>query len=233
MWIIIWLHRGFQIPPHILFFLNKGVVGCQQPYSLLFCFCCFFKSMSSPLVKKMLVPAFSGRFHQTKKIKNKKKEKRSFCFLCPSPLFFPLTSESFSGRAEAAARRQLDVLHRSAVSRWWSGGILRCFPPQAQTTVRAVGCSSLLVSPLNPCGGRLRLHVHDTWTYRGVFNHSSSGGTLYSGAETGRVHSGGEPVDWGRWESVLGWISLKYFCPLFLFCFFPPPIIALRVRYHW
>lgn len=65
--------------------------------------------------------------------------------------------------------------------------------------------SQLSVFPLNPCG-RLWLHVRDTWTYRGVFNHRSNGETF----------------------SVL--FCCCWCCFVFVFVFLPP---TGRVCFRW
>lgn len=88
-----------------------------------------------------------------------------------------------------------DICGKSSVTFPFGAGTARC------------QVSRLFVFPLNPYG-RLWLHVHDTWTYRGVFNHRSNG-------ETVRLPPRGR----GRSDQPVGGIrivSLQYDSELFL-----------------
>lgn len=105
---------------------------------------------------------------------------------------------------------QLDVLEYNAISRWYSGKSSVIFPFGAGTARCQV--TQFFVFTLNPYG-RLWLHVHDTWTYRGVFNHWSNGETLIFTAERPRLLPGTGRGNEKRFFAVLRWII---FAPVFL-----------------
>lgn len=103
---------------------------------------------------------------------------------------------------------QLGVLEHNAVSRWywWKSSVI--FPFGAGTARCQV--SRLFVFPLNPYG-RLWLHVYDTWTYRGVFNHWSHGDTFIFTAERPPLRRRTTREDKNRFFAVLLWIILTPF----------------------
>lgn len=113
-------------------------------------------------------------------------------------------------RASKGGLRPLDVLEYNAISRWypWKSSVI--FPFGAGTARCQV--SRLFVFPLNPYG-RLWLHVHDTWTYRGVFNHWSNGETFIFTADRPRPLQWTGRGDENRFFAVLLWII---FAPFFL-----------------
>lgn len=169
---------GLPNPPlHfiLLFFLNKGdVVGCQQPYL-------YYSVFSLCQDERPLLWWKDAGACFIRRVWPDEEEEGPLLSLSFLPrlipphigvLLRPSRGGGFSAAGCPSPQRSLQVI---------VGGILPLFLPPAAFGASTVHCqgSRLLVSPLNPCGGRLRLHVHDTWTYRGVFNHSSSRGTVY------------------------------------------------------
>lgn len=142
-------------------------------------------------------------------------------FLSLERLFvFLLTSESSSALAKAlfgAARVSLSAT-------------LKCYPgdfggnppvispglTQVQPAVKSLG---VWLFPLSPYG-RLLLHVHDTWTYRGVFNHWSDGEAVLC-----RREAASAPVTSPKsGESFLCDVPLNYYAP------FSPPCKNCTLR---
>lgn len=160
-------------------------------------------------------PPTPQRKEKRKKEKKKKGGKKQGPF---SVLFLSVTSIYISphirkllrGRAKAVfgswmslniARYPGDIRGKSSVIFPFGAGTRRC------------QVSRIFVFPLNPYG-RLWLHVHDTWTYRGVFNHWSNGDAVIFNRRQAAV----APMNRsGRWDSFLCCVTLNYFCPPFFF----------------
>lgn len=136
--------------------------------------------------------------------------------LCNVNLYFSSHRKASPGEQRGGFLGQLDVLEYNAISRWYSWKSSRYFPRLAQVQPAVKSLSFLYSLWIRMV--RLWLHVHDTWTYRGVFNHWSNGDTLviifffFFTAERPRL------LRWtgrGGAESFLCSITLNYFCPLF------------------
>lgn len=123
---------------------------------------------------------------------------------------FLLTSESSSVLAKAlfgATRVSLNAtLKRYPGDFGGNPPVISSGLTQLLPAVKSLGVWLFLLSPY----GRLWLHVHDTWTYRGVFNHWSDGEAVLCRREAASV-----PVTSPKsGESFLCDVPLNYYAPL-------------------